>query len=1319
MAAEHDGSLSFDTELDNEGFEKGSQKMLDAIDGLTKQVEKMGTTMEKSFTALISTFQNAAAASKAQADAMAEAKEKSDSAAASQEKTARSATRAARSANRESAEVRALRAEMDKLDKQIIKEERNLEDYYREINTAHELAEDAVKLANSDTERERARETEAQQHEFINRKYEEQLRAIDRLENEKKALYEKIQRVKEAERQAAEQQEKERLAAEAAKKAAAEKAAAEKAAAKAKAEAEKKAAAEAAKKAAEEAAAQKAAEEAAKKEAEEKRKAAEESAKAAENTKQETDEIKKLREEYEKLQARIDKLKEDGDLGLRPDTKSAQTETPEGIAKRKEYLEAMKELVVLRARLTALERAAEEQSKQTGQTEKQAAEQAAQATQEQAQATQEKAAAQEETAQQATQAAAAEQAEAEQLHEEHQQAAEDIREVTEELKKEEKTHTSVFSRMCASVDQYLSNARKANLLSTKLVKKLTSLKTMLFARVKRMFISAIFSDMQEQLGSLRKYYTAYDNAMTRMKAATQRAGGSIAIAIAHLVVTAEPYITRLINLLTKGIEKLNNFISLLTGVKNIQVDEVTAYADAVEDADKAQKELNRDLFGFDQLNRQGGNEGTEETAKPTTTWTEVPTEESSFLDNLKKNLPEIEKLALGVGAALATWGIGNTILKLLGKNGAEAKLRLAGLALAIGGCVTYTMNFVDAWKNGVNNANINGMLGSAAVAAAGLGIAFKSLAAAGVGLAVGGFGMIVAGAKDWIKQGQLTNESFKSIELGIAGMGAGIALITGSWIPLLVAGVAAGGLAIYKNWDSIKQKLSKGWQDLKDDFSRPLGEIITVSDDVKMRWKVFSDSIVESWNNMKDKVRQGGAELKADWETIKTGASNFAAGVSNSYSVLKQSLADQGQQIRETFVNGWAELKTDFANIITFLQETWTNITIGIQSFISQIQLFLQEGWMSLQELWMTITIGLQEVWLGITTGVMDFITSVSLLWQEFQLFVQEIWTGITMFFSQAWENMKTSATTAAQTIKTFVTQAWTEVQATTNAVFSTVKTFLSTTFNTIKTSMTTAVQSAKTAVVAQWNALLASCTAIFNSVYTTIVTLIQQCAGFLAGQSWYGFGVQLMQGFWNGLQSLMASIWQSVVDFINRCVAAVRSALSIRSPSKVFEEIGEYTGEGFIIGLEGQQNAAVKTAENLADAVTDGMTGSLGMDLTTSGMSDIISSLGTVAGIFQTIAQTLSAIGGLSQPQIAAGTVVPYKARVNGLTTSEETSAAVATSLSDILLQLKDLVRNTAEGFSGTIVIPVTMDGHEILEVVVDENNRAIQRTGQSPIRV
>jgi len=158
----------------------------------------------------------------------------------------------------------------------------------------------------------------------------------------------------------------------------------------------------------------------------------------------------------------------------------------------------------------------------------------------------------------------------------------------------------------------------------------------------------------------------------------------------------------------------------------------------------------------------------------------------------------------------------------------------------------------------------------------------------------------------------------------------------------------------------------------------------------------------------------------------------------------------------------------------------------------------------------------------------------------------------------------------------------------------------------------------------------------------------------------------------------------------------------------------------GFVEGLKNEESAAVKTAANLADAVTEEMSGSSSVDLSANGIQSVVNGLSTIAGIFQTIAKTLGAIGSLSAPQISAGAVIPSRTRVNGLSGSENEPTDAVALLTSILAELQGLVQVIrSTGSNGTQIIKVIADGREIFNLVVDENNRAIQRTGQSPIRV
>ena len=77
--------------------------------------------------------------------------------------------------------------------------------------------------------------------------------------------------------------------------------------------------------------------------------------------------------------------------------------------------------------------------------------------------------------------------------------------------------------------------------------------------------------------------------------------------------------------------------------------------------------------------------------------------------------------------------------------------------------------------------------------------------------------------------------------------------------------------------------------------------------------------------------------------------------------------------------------------------------------------------------------------------------------------------------------------------------------------------------------------------------------------------------------------GANMGYGFQSGLASTAGSIYATARNIANNAARIMRSALRIKSPSRVTKEIGSYTGEGFVNGLENMIRPASKAAKNLA----------------------------------------------------------------------------------------------------------------------------------------
>lgn len=65
------------------------------------------------------------------------------------------------------------------------------------------------------------------------------------------------------------------------------------------------------------------------------------------------------------------------------------------------------------------------------------------------------------------------------------------------------------------------------------------------------------------------------------------------------------------------------------------------------------------------------------------------------------------------------------------------------------------------------------------------------------------------------------------------------------------------------------------------------------------------------------------------------------------------------------------------------------------------------------------------------------------------------------------------------------------------------------------------------------------------------------------------GVGRNLIEGLWSGIKAKFDSVIARVKALASKLPEAVKKVLGIASPSKVFKRLGNYTGEGFAIGIE------------------------------------------------------------------------------------------------------------------------------------------------------
>ncbi|MEV8373015.1 hypothetical protein AB0P21_09775 [Kribbella sp. NPDC056861] len=108
------------------------------------------------------------------------------------------------------------------------------------------------------------------------------------------------------------------------------------------------------------------------------------------------------------------------------------------------------------------------------------------------------------------------------------------------------------------------------------------------------------------------------------------------------------------------------------------------------------------------------------------------------------------------------------------------------------------------------------------------------------------------------------------------------------------------------------------------------------------------------------------------------------------------------------------------------------------------------------------------------------------------------------------------------------------------------------------------------------------------NSTYAAIGTQASSLGNTVAG-GMYDAGIRAAQGLLKGLQSQKAALEKYLTGLANAMVAALRKTLKIKSPSRVFQDIGWNTGAGLALGLERSQSLVDRAQLSLAGVLGTG----------------------------------------------------------------------------------------------------------------------------------
>lgn len=402
------------------------------------------------------------------------------------------------------------------------------------------------------------------------------------------------------------------------------------------------------------------------------------------------------------------------------------------------------------------------------------------------------------------------------------------------------------------------------------------------------------------LRAMRKMLLSTIGADKQMSTSLAQIRGNLISAFAPIYNYILPAIRTLLAWLAKLTAVVSVFINSLFGKTASQADASAKalynQASATEAAGDAAEKAKKQLSGLDEMNRWesndssgGGGGGSSGIAPKFDLSDQVDT---GKIGKIAAVVRELSPYVAAVAAGFAAWKIGKKFLGNLSK----AKQ----LALAVAGAVLMAINVVDMLKNGINFDNLTGYIIGAAAAVIGLGLAFGVLGGA-ITAIVAGLVLLGVAIRDVIKNG-FNSKNLTAITVALLTIGGAIAIITGAWIPLLIAAIAAVVVWIVAKWTSIKEWISKTISSIDAAFEQFLAN-------VEEGVAAAVDWVIEKWTAVKD-------WFSGLWEKVSSGAVAAWDGIKSAFKSVPEwfqsKFRDAWQKVKDVFSTGgriWSGIK--------------------------------------------------------------------------------------------------------------------------------------------------------------------------------------------------------------------------------------------------------------------------------------------------------------------------------------------------------------------------------------------------------------------------
>lgn len=382
----------------------------------------------------------------------------------------------------------------------------------------------------------------------------------------------------------------------------------------------------------------------------------------------------------------------------------------------------------------------------------------------------------------------------------------------------------------------------------------------------------------------------------------------------------------------------------------------------------------------------------------------------------------------------------------------------------------------------------------------------------------------------------------------------------------IIVALIATIVYLWNTNEDFRNKVIEIWTAISEFFSNTFTAIkefaIGVWDGVRETWEAFTTWVTETWTAISE-------FFTTLWDNIKS----IAGSVWDSVCEAWQGFTTW---VTETFESLKGVLEGIWQNIKSIAGSVWELIKIVILTPILILLQLLTGDWEGAKE-------SLKQIWEKIKDNAKN-------IWENLKTLVSTIVTKVVDAVKTKFEDMKSKVSTLMENLKTSVSNIWENIKTAIRDKVDQIKTSVTDKFNELKTNASNKVAELKTSVSTKFTDMLTSIiTTVSNiprEVKTAFTNAITKAKGALAAAP--GVGRNLIMGFVNGVKAAAGRLVSAVKGAVKGAIDGAKRILGIHSPSRVFMKFGEYSDEGFAIGISENAKKPIKAMNKMSQGVID-----------------------------------------------------------------------------------------------------------------------------------